>query len=102
MNSLLAPRFLERRARPEVRTVLLAGCGGGFDFVHAMLLVPELVRLGKDRAGEIFLWPIRACDAVDACYAAVTAGRRALGASLRDVENIPPHEQLRGRRNPWR
>lgn len=44
---LLAPRFLARLARPEIRTVLLAGCGGGFDFVHGMLLVPELVRLGK-------------------------------------------------------
>jgi hypothetical protein len=46
-TSLLAPRFLARLARPELRTILLAGCGGGFDFVHAMLLVPELVRLGK-------------------------------------------------------
>jgi len=46
MSSLLPP-FLARLARPEVRTVLLAGCGGGFDFVHAMLLVPDLVALGK-------------------------------------------------------
>lgn len=45
--ALLAPRFVERLARPEVKTVLLAGCGGGFDFVHGMLLVPELARLGK-------------------------------------------------------
>lgn len=45
--ALLAPRFLARIARPEVRTVMIAGCGGGFDFVHGMLLVPELARLGK-------------------------------------------------------
>lgn len=27
--------------------MLLTGCGGGFDFVHSMTLVPELKRLGK-------------------------------------------------------
>lgn len=25
----------------------MCGCGGGFDFLHSMLLYPELVRLGK-------------------------------------------------------
>jgi len=47
VGSTLLPLFLDRLARPEIRTVLLAGCGGGFDFVHGMLLYPELVRLGK-------------------------------------------------------
>lgn len=46
-SSLLAPRFLARLAQPSIRTVLLAGCGGGFDFVHAATIYPELVRLGK-------------------------------------------------------
>jgi hypothetical protein len=25
----------------------MCGCGGGFDFLHSMLLYPELIRLGK-------------------------------------------------------
>jgi hypothetical protein len=43
----MGPTFLARLLDPSVRTVLIAGCGGGFDFVHGMLLVPELVRAGK-------------------------------------------------------
>jgi hypothetical protein len=43
----LIPTFVARLADPAVQTVMLCGCGGGFDFVHAMTLVPELVRLGK-------------------------------------------------------
>lgn len=27
--------------------VMMVGCGGGFDFVHSMMLYPELKRLGK-------------------------------------------------------
>src|SRR5690349_13795822 len=45
--SLLLPTFLRRLADPKVKTVLLCGCGGGFDFVHSLLLYPELRRLGK-------------------------------------------------------
>jgi hypothetical protein len=45
--SLLTPRFLARLADPSIATVLLAGCGGGFDFVHAAALYPDLVRMGK-------------------------------------------------------
>jgi hypothetical protein len=43
----LAPSFLARIASPSIRTVFLCGCGGGFDFVHGMLLYPFLTRLGK-------------------------------------------------------
>lgn len=46
-TSLLEPRFLSRLGHPSIKTVLLAGCGGGFDFVHGSALFPELVRLGK-------------------------------------------------------
>lgn len=46
-TSLFLPRFLARLADPAVKTVLLSGCGGGFDFVHAAMLYPELLRLGK-------------------------------------------------------
>jgi hypothetical protein len=45
--SLLLPAFVRRLSDPSLRTVLLCGCGGGFDFVHALTLYPELRRLGK-------------------------------------------------------
>jgi hypothetical protein len=45
--SLLLPAFVRRLSDPSIRTVLLCGCGGGFDFVHGLALYPELVRLGK-------------------------------------------------------
>jgi hypothetical protein len=45
--SLLLPTFLRRLADPEIKTILLCGCGGGFDFVHGLTLYPELQRLGK-------------------------------------------------------
>ncbi|MBL8922730.1 MAG: DUF1152 domain-containing protein [Myxococcaceae bacterium] len=41
------PAFADVLARPEIRTVLLAGCGGGFDFVHGLMLWPALRRMGK-------------------------------------------------------
>jgi hypothetical protein len=46
-TSHLAPTFVARLADPAIRTVLLCGCGGGFDFVHSLVLYPELRRLGK-------------------------------------------------------
>jgi hypothetical protein len=46
-QSLLLPEFLARLADPAVQTVMLCGCGGGFDFVHSLILYPELARLGK-------------------------------------------------------
>ncbi|NUQ61783.1 MAG: DUF1152 domain-containing protein [Pirellulales bacterium] len=46
-SSLCLPTFLRRLADPGIKTVLLCGCGGGFDFVHGLLLYPELRRLGK-------------------------------------------------------
>jgi len=43
----MTPSFLTRLSDPAIRTVLLCGCGGGFDFLHGLLLYPELERLGK-------------------------------------------------------
>lgn len=37
-----------RLADESVRTVLIAGCGGGFDFVHSMLVYPWLRSIGKN------------------------------------------------------
>ena len=45
--STLLPTFLRRLADPEVRTIMISGCGGGFDFVHSLALLPELKALGK-------------------------------------------------------
>ncbi|MGN7611601.1 DUF1152 domain-containing protein [Magnetococcales bacterium HHB-1] len=42
----MLPSFLQKLASPEIRTVMLCGCGGGFDFVHGMLLYPLLQQLG--------------------------------------------------------
>jgi hypothetical protein len=46
-ESFFLPPFLRRLADPAIGTVLLCGCGGGFDFVHSLVLYPELKRLGK-------------------------------------------------------
>lgn len=46
-TSYLLPTFVARLADPVIRTVMLCGCGGGFDFVHSLALYPELHRLGK-------------------------------------------------------
>ena len=47
LGSTLVPTFLRRIAAPESKHIFLCGCGGGFDFVHGMILYPELKRLGK-------------------------------------------------------
>ena len=46
-HSLCLPSFAARLADPAIRSVLLCGCGGGFDFVHGLTLYQELRRLGK-------------------------------------------------------
>lgn len=43
----MLPTFLERLASPDIKTVFLCGCGGGFDFVHSLTLYPWLRSLGK-------------------------------------------------------
>jgi hypothetical protein len=47
MQSLLLPSFISKLANPQIKTVLLCGCGGGFDFIHSLILYPELLRMGK-------------------------------------------------------
>lgn len=41
------PSFLQQLFDDRIQTVLLAGCGGGFDFVHGTTLIPELLARGK-------------------------------------------------------
>lgn len=45
--SFQLPTFLMQLANPDIKTILLCGCGGGFDFVHSLVLYPELRELGK-------------------------------------------------------
>eukprot|EP01006_Ploeotia_vitrea_P040980 TRINITY_DN66476_c7_g1_i1.p1 TRINITY_DN66476_c7_g1~~TRINITY_DN66476_c7_g1_i1.p1 ORF type:complete len:361 (-),score=38.76 TRINITY_DN66476_c7_g1_i1:418-1461(-) len=47
-DSFLLPTFMKKLADPEIKNILMCGCGGGFDFVHGLLLYPELKRLGKN------------------------------------------------------
>jgi hypothetical protein len=47
LHSSFLPSFLKQLGNPEIKTVMLCGCGGGFDFVHSLTIYPELVRLGK-------------------------------------------------------
>ena len=42
------PSFLRRLTAPSVKNILLCGCGGGFDFVHAAALLPLLRGAGKN------------------------------------------------------
>ena len=44
---VFAPTFLRRLCDEKVSNVLMVGCGGGFDFVHSLVLYPLLRRLGK-------------------------------------------------------
>lgn len=46
--SLFTPKFLQDLSDPQITTVFLTGCGGGFDFVHGLCLIPELKRLNKE------------------------------------------------------
>jgi hypothetical protein len=32
---------------PKIQSILLVGCGGGFDFVHSLLFYDDLIKLGK-------------------------------------------------------
>jgi hypothetical protein len=45
--SLFTPKFISELSRPDVQSVFLTGCGGGFDFVHSTCMIPEIKRLGK-------------------------------------------------------
>jgi hypothetical protein len=44
---MFLPEIIRRISDDNIRTVLIAGFGGGFDFVHGAILLPELHRLNK-------------------------------------------------------
>ena len=43
----MEPSFVRMLSSDSVQTVLITGCGGGFDFVHGALLLPLLKAKGK-------------------------------------------------------
>ncbi|KAJ9464542.1 hypothetical protein DIPPA_09982 [Diplonema papillatum] len=45
--SYFTPRFIRELAAPEGKSIALIGCGAPFDYLQAMIVYPELQRLGK-------------------------------------------------------
>lgn len=43
----LTPKYLQILADPLTKSILFFGCGGGYDFVHSLLLIPALLKAGK-------------------------------------------------------
>ena len=41
------PLWLKQIRDPEVKTILIIGCGGGFDFTHSLLIIPTILEFGK-------------------------------------------------------
>lgn len=41
------PIWLKHIKDPKVKTILITGCGGGFDFTHSLLLIPTIIQLQK-------------------------------------------------------
>ena len=39
--------FIKNISDPSIKTILLCGCGGGFDFTHSSILIPLLKKLKK-------------------------------------------------------
>lgn len=47
LQLMLQPRYWTLLQNPEIKTVFLTGCGGGFDFIHSMTIIPALLAMGK-------------------------------------------------------
>lgn len=41
------PLWLRQIRDPGVKTILIIGCGGGFDFTHSLLIIPTILEFGK-------------------------------------------------------
>ena len=97
------------------RSVLAGTIASAIEGWFGRDVVPPLVS-GRVKAGELFLWPLMAvlwgfdvnivasrsliakwiveCESVRECTDAFLAARAKLGAGLREVENIPRHEDM--------
>ena len=40
--------FIKNISDPLIKTILLCGCGGGFDFIHSSILIPLLKKLKQN------------------------------------------------------
>jgi len=76
---------------PSIKTVMLCGCGGGFDFVHGLTLYPELRRLGKDViiGSYSFGDPHEITNAQTIFYDAGVIAKRVTAASIPDSHYGP-------------
>jgi hypothetical protein len=84
VDSFLVPTFLRKLADPSIKTVMLCGCGGGFDFVHSLTLYPELRRLGKSVVIGSYSFgdPNEITNATKVFYASGALVRRVTAASI--------------------
>jgi hypothetical protein len=82
-ESFLLPTFLRQLADPSIKTILLCGCGGGFDFVHSLTLYPELMRLGKNVVIGSYSFgdPNKITGAIDVLKHAGVVAKRVTAAS---------------------
>ena len=85
-DSFLVPTFLRKLADPSIKTVMLCGCGGGFDFVHSLTLYPELRRLGKTVVIGSYSFgdPNKISGGTDVFNEAGALARRVTAASIPD------------------
>ncbi len=83
-DSFLVPTFLRKLADPSIKTVMLCGCGGGFDFVHSLTLYPELRRMGKSVVIGSYSFgdPDEISNATDVFYESGALVRRVTAASI--------------------
>ena len=85
-DSFVMPTFFRKLADPSIKTVMLCGCGGGFDFVHSLTFYPELKRLGKTVVIGSYSFgdPNKITDATDVFNEAGVLARRVTAASIPD------------------
>ena len=90
-DSFLVPTFLRRLVDPSIKTVMLCGCGGGFDFVHSLTLYPELRRLGKSVVIGSYSFgdPNEITNATNVFYESGALARRVTADSIPDADYGP-------------
>lgn len=100
----------------EFRSVLAGTISSAVEGWFGRQEVPPVLQ-DRVNPGELFLWPlmavlwgfdvetvarrsliakwIRGCHTVQDCHVAFQTGRSQLGAAVRNVENLPTHEEMR-------
>jgi hypothetical protein len=100
----------------EFRSVLAGTIASAAEGLFGRDAVPSLLP-NRVQKGDLFLWPLmavlwafdidtvaersliakwlRRCQTVAECYEALETNRRSMGVRLREVENLPRHEEMR-------